>query len=398
MSYLMVDQEIASLPSELAVPQPYRGAGLVLRQNRCVVAFVLWDAARGRSIQTERLKRELQPQAMRSPEGDGSPKLPSLTIAIATRNRPLELARGLQSLLALPGKDSVSEYIVVDNAPDDNRTAETVARFPQVRYLVEPRRGLSAARNCAIRAAKGEIIIFTDDDTVPDQNWIGGLATAVRENPGAVAFSGPMLPLELETEAQILVEGRGGLGRALNKTLYTSTLAGSRTYPCGEACFGGGANMAFRRSVFEKIGLFDEALGAGTLTRAGEDTDMFYRVIRAGLQWAYEPQMLLFHQHCPQMEELRKRVESWGCANVASMMKYYRTDPENRKRIVRFVLRLVTRKVGGVVASALHVRRYRWPVQLAWAELQGVVAGFTAYSRALSQRTPAESVRLGVVS
>jgi GT2 family glycosyltransferase len=398
MSYIIVDQELDSLPSELTVPQPYRGAGLVLRQNSCVVGFVLWDAARGRSMQTEHLKREFQPHLPRSPEIAESPRFPSLTIAIATRNRPVELARCLQSLLTLPGTDCPPEYIVVDNAPDDDRTAATVARFPQVRYLVEPRRGLSAARNCAIRAAHGEIILFTDDDIVPDQDWIRGLATAIRENPGAVAFSGPLLPLELATEAQILVEGRGGLGRALKKTRFTSTMPGSATYPCGEACFGGGANMAFRRSVFEKIGLFDEALGAGTLTRAGEDTDIFYRVIRAGMQWAYEPRMLLFHQHCPQMGELRKRVESWGCANVATMMKYYRTDPGNRKRIVRFVFRLVTRKIGGLVASALHVRRYRWPVQLAWAELQGVAAGFTAYSRALSQCTPAESVRTGVAT
>src|SRR5207244_11842304 len=100
------------------------------------------------------------------------------------------------------------------------------------------------------------------------------------------------LPYELETAAQVQCEEYGGFGRGFERRVF-------RTGParCGRAAaehggsgkFGTGANMAFRKTVFTEIGLFDPALDVGTVTNGGGDLDMFLRVLRAGHTLVYEP-------------------------------------------------------------------------------------------------------------
>src|SRR6188768_1179129 len=90
---------------------------------------------------------------------------PTITAAICTRNRPLQLARALDSLLAQ--SLAPAEIMVVDNSPSDEATARLVSeRFSEVRYLREPVPGLDFARNRALREASGEIVAFLDDDAV----------------------------------------------------------------------------------------------------------------------------------------------------------------------------------------------------------------------------------------
>ena len=246
---------------------------------------------------------------------------------VCTVDPPSELERSLRSIVAVCGDVPGVEILVVDNAPEDDATERTVRLFPGVRYIVEPRAGLSFARNRAISESCGDLIAYTDDDVVLDRGWLNGLREAYTEKPVAAAFSGPILPLELATEAQILMEGRGGLGHSFHKITYSAMLAGSRLYPCGEACIGTGANMVFRRDVLLKLGRFDEALGAGMPSQSGEDHDLFYRLIRAGYTSAYEPQMAVFHQHRRDMEGFRRQVGSWSAGTVAYMLKAFRSSP-----------------------------------------------------------------------
>jgi len=381
MRYVMCDVETSRIPEAISLPSGYDGAGVVLRNAGAPVGFVLCPSGRTGGVSTIGLREGPWHESLAPVRT--KPDNTTLTIAICTRGRPVELGRCLDRLISLQDEGSDFEVVVVDNAPTDDRNLSVVSNYPTVRYLVERTPGLSVARNAAIRAATGEVIAFTDDDVVPDRNWVNGLRAALQENPAAAAFSGPVLPLELETEPQILLEGRGGLGHSFERGLFTSTMAGSWTYPCGAACFGAGANMAFRRITFERIGCFDEALGAGTPTRGGEDLDAFYRVVRAGLTWAYEPRMLVFHQHRRDMEGLRAQVESWGRGNVAYLLKSFRSDPGNRYKILACLLEMMMRKAGGLVFSLVRARAYPWPVSLAWSEFTGMFAGFGAYARAI---------------
>ena len=196
-----------------------------------------------------------------------TPDIP-ITVAVCTRDHPSELSHCLESLseLSYPALD----LLVVDNAPSSDAAERLVrANFPNMRYVCEPRPGLNWARNRTIVEAQGEIIAFTDDDVVADTQWISALAATFAKNTEVMAVTGLVVPLELETEAQIFFEEYGGFGCWFERKCYCAdgemnehtTSCYAQMVECGT-----GANMAYRRSVFEQIGLFDPALDVGTVT------------------------------------------------------------------------------------------------------------------------------------
>ena len=145
--------------------------------------------------------------------------LPLVTVAVCTRDRTAQLAGCLDSLgrLDYPALD----VLVVDNAPSDPATARLVGeRYPQVRYVCEPRPGLNWARNRAIAEARGEIIAYTDDDVVVDPGWVRALAHVFAQHPEVMAVTGLVVPYELETEAQMFFERYGGFGRGFERKWY----------------------------------------------------------------------------------------------------------------------------------------------------------------------------------
>jgi glycosyltransferase involved in cell wall biosynthesis len=119
------------------------------------------------------------------------------TIAICTLNRAESLRRTLNSLATMRVPVDLSwEIIVVNNGCTDD-TDEIIASFVErlpIRREVEPRRGVSRARNRAVDAAKGEYIIWTDDDVVVDPGWLSAYVEAFHRWPSAALFGGPIIP------------------------------------------------------------------------------------------------------------------------------------------------------------------------------------------------------------
>jgi glycosyltransferase involved in cell wall biosynthesis len=302
--------------------------------------------------------------------------MPSLTVAICTKDRPELLRRLLASLLpvvarARDGGQGV-EVLVVDNAPSDGGTRDAVLAFPGVRYEVEPRAGLDFARNRALAAATGEWIAYLDDDVVVDAGWLDGLREAWTENPDAGAFTGLVLPFELESEAQIIFERRGGFRRGFAKIRYGAEFPANPLYPCAAGLFGAGCNMAFRRDAMLRLGGFDEALDTGRTLPGGGDLDAFYRIVRDGLVLAYEPRYLVFHQHRREMDALRRQYWSWGVGLMAFVAKAYRHDQPLRGRFRRLV------KWWGkhhLTEGARALTGRRFPVSMVLAEIQGGIRG-----------------------
>jgi glycosyltransferase involved in cell wall biosynthesis len=365
----------------------------VLRRNDRPIGFCMAATRPGENLSAEAISalvrdNEPSPNEARathlvpaSMSGQNA-ALPSLTFAICTRNRQDVLGRCLEQIVKLERHGFAVEVLVIDNAPADDSNERIVAGFPGVRCVREPRPGLSFARNRAMYEARNDLIAYVDDDAVVDRGWLRGLRDALLENPDAAGFAGPILPLELVTGAQIILEGRGGFGHAFKKVRYSATMPGSSVYPCGEAGFGAGGNMVIRKQTLFSLGGFDDALGCGTPAGSGEDLDIFYRFVRAGHIWAHYPEILVFHQNRRDMASLRRQVRSWGIGNAAYMLKAFKRDPDLRPRILRFLFRLVHRKTGGVAASLFGLRPYRWPVELALAELQGTFIGLMgSYAR-----------------
>lgn len=346
MPYTITQIEVTEPLPTVSLSELDTGIAVVVRRNDKPIGFIMQalpansilspdDLAElivkevGTKILQESIKEELTKPSSCQPL--------SLTIAICTKDRPDNLARCLNSLLLLQPVVEFMEILVVDNAPSDDRTQALVASLPQVRYVREPLPGLDFARNQALKSAKGEILAFIDDDVTVDRKWLSGLLEAWTENPDAGAFTGLVLPYELETQAQILFEQRGGFRRGFEKIRYGQTLPGNPLYPCGAGSFGAGCNMAFRREVLLKIGGFDEALDTGAPLPGGGDLDIFYRVIRAGYPLIYEPQYLVYHQHRREYAKLRRQYWSWGLSLMAFAVKSYHSDPSQRTLLVRLV-------------------------------------------------------------
>jgi hypothetical protein len=241
-----------------------------------------------------------------------SERSPLVTVAVCTRDRPAELALCLGSLnhLDYPNLD----ILVVDNAPSNDATERLVrTTYPDVRYICEPRPGLDWARNRAIAEARGEIIAFTDDDVVVDPGWVTALVSVFVENSEVTAVTGLVVPYELETEAQILFERYGGFGRGFERKWHRLDRGSTERWKShGTGQLGTGANMAYRRSLFDDIGYFDPALDVGTVTNGGGDLEMFSRVLVEGHALVYEPCAIVRHRHRRDYARLRTQIANNG--------------------------------------------------------------------------------------
>ena len=318
MPTAILDLEATDLPATVRVPHGYRQARILLRIDGRPAAWVETPVENGE------IGRQAVINALRETDnwsfwqllaesqlglGDLTPPLehalPSATVAICTRDRAEDLHRCLEGLLRLP--DEGQEILVVDSASRSPDTRTVAAEFPSVRYLRLERRGLNVARNAAMAAARGDIVVFIDDDAVPDANWLAEHRRAFR-NPLTMASMGLTLPLELETEAQELFELYSGFSRGF----YPRTFQNSMLHPLAAGHTGAGVNMALRREVMELVGPFDDALDSGTPTHSGGESELLSRILEHHYRIAYTPSALNWHRHRRTMDELRRTIFGYG--------------------------------------------------------------------------------------
>jgi GT2 family glycosyltransferase len=306
---------------------------------------------------------------------------PSVTAAVCTRDRPADLAVCLDSLnrLDYPNLD----ILVVDNAPSSDATEHLVrTTYPCVRYIREPRPGLNWARNRAIIEACGDIVAFTDDDAVVDPGWVRALASVFAENPGVMAVTGLVVPHELETAAQLYFEWCGGFGRGFKRRWWrVDRETGKRQRYHGTGQCGTGANMAYRRSLFDQIGYFDPALDVGTVTNGGGDLEMFFRVLKEGHTLVYEPNAIVRHRHRRDYAQLRTQITNSGIGLYSYFVRSALAYPDERAAFVRFGLWWLWR--GNIRRLLISlVRPARLPRDLILAKLRGSLIGLGRYQKA----------------
>ena len=307
-----------------------------------------------------------------------------VSVVICTRDRGEALAECLKSVtaqLSAPG-----EIVVVDNSRDGN--AEPICRrFPGVRHLHEPRPGLSIARNAGIRASRGEIVAFTDDDVELHPRWTSEVARAFADQ-SIDALTGLVLPARLDTPAQCIFQfDMGGFGTNFVPVRFDRRFF-EETRPNGAHVWkiGAGANMAFRRKLFERIGLFDERLGAGA-AGCSEDSELWYRLLARGGACLYEPRAVVFHHHRKDLPELRRQVRSYMRGHVAALVTQY-DESGDRGNLVRIFGQLPVYFLKGFLKRLLEGGRGR-PGTLT-AEVAGWAAGlqFLFRSSWRRQRAP----------
>lgn len=187
--------------------------------------------------------------------------------------------------LAKPERWSM-ELVVVDNGSTD-QTQEVfraiASQLPMpARILFEGKPGLSAARNAALRATVADVIVFTDDDCLPQADWAVALCAAFDR-----------------LDAPGILGGRVELFNPLDlpMTINRSRVAQRIDSPTMDLSSFMGCNLALSRDVVERVGKFDESLGAGARFVSAEDWDYIYRALCAGFPLLYCPEMVVFHNH-----------------------------------------------------------------------------------------------------
>ncbi|HEY9623210.1 MAG TPA: glycosyltransferase [Crinalium sp.] len=309
---------------------------------------------------------------------------PLVTVAVCTRDRPDDIALCLAALnqLDYPALD----ILIVDNAPTTDGTKDLVAtQYPHVRYVREPRPGLDWARNRAILEAKGDILAYTDDDVVVDPGWVKALAQVFIENPDVMAVTGLVVPYELETEAQALFEFNGGFGRGFKQKWYRANP--DQTMPwwlLGTGSLGTGANMAYRRNIFNLVGQFDPALDVGTVTNGGGDLEMFFRVIKEGYALVYEPKAIVHHRHRSSFEKLKTQITNNGIGLYSYFVCGAKAYPDERLNFIWIGLWwLVYWSIRRLWIAFKHPTRF--PVELVLSEFKGSFIGLFRYQAACKQ-------------
>jgi glycosyltransferase involved in cell wall biosynthesis len=213
-----------------------------------------------------------------------------LTVAIPTYNRADYLRQTLEGVVKQVYPRNQYEVIVVDNNSRDRThevTSEFAERYSNVRYVLETQQGLDHGRNRGIAEARGEIIVFADDDILVETDWLTQL-TAPFATDGAAkigAVGGEVIPVFPHGLPPWVAEWHAPLA-------FRSTLG---PLPAKHSPMG--ANLAFPRWVFQQHGLFSTALDrkGGSLFSGGE-TEMLRRLRAAGLEVWFAPAAKVRHQ------------------------------------------------------------------------------------------------------
>ena len=275
-----------------------------------------------------------------------SPPAP-IALAIVTRNRPQEIARHVVPSLRGAALER-AEVLVVDQSADE-WTAELVGDLPGVKYL-RSAPGLSRGRNEAIAATTAPLVAFTDDDVSFPSAWLDEIAAAFERSQDAGAVC----------------------GRAVDdrNRLLPGSPPGTYRFPTIPFALGNGFNMAFRRVALEAVGPFDERLGAGSRFRAAEDSDMLYRVMRAGWSVVCSDDILVVH-HDSEWETARLGLfRDYGIGAGAQTARHVRAGDRTAARLTAIE---VGRHLVTIARSLFRLHPRLAALQLSW--LYGLVVG-----------------------
>ncbi|MFH5824415.1 glycosyltransferase [Georgenia sp. AZ-5] len=311
-----------------------------------------------------------------------------VTVVVCTLGRDPRLPETVRSLLAQTHRHL--ELCIVDNDPASGGTQALLAGIqdPRLRTISEPRRGLSVARNSGLAAASHSIVAFTDDDAVPDADWLAAIVAVFdADTEGNVTgVTGLVRAAELSSPEQLWFEAYGGFDKGYEPRIWswrTRTASVSHLgtpaprgpfFPYTTGKVGSGNNMAFRTRRLVELGGFDVALGAGSIAQGGEDLDIFTEVLLAGDVIVYTPDALVWHYHRRTYAELRTQMIGNGVGMGAVITKQLLRGPAHAARLAKnapvALLHLLDPR-----SARNEGRGPDYPRDLVLTELRGLLAG-----------------------
>ena len=272
---------------------------------------------------------------------------PLLSVVVPTRDRNDALGECLDRLA--PGAQTLTassyEVIVTDDSETGAARPLLEARYPWARWNAGPRRGPASNRNAGAAAACGEIVVFVDDDCLPETGWLAGYADARRDRP-------------------TVYEGRTTCREGVTSPRQTApeNLTGGVLWSC---------NFAMPRAEFARLGGFDERFPFAHL----EDVDLLLRIRAAGLPIVFVPHASVDHpQRRLPFGSRQARVHQAGVLfmhlhpPVIGLAHYlYRYTRARAARVARLPKSLDSlREIGSVAVESVVIAR-RWREWTRWA-------------------------------
>lgn len=221
----------------------------------------------------------------------------SVSVVVACRDRHELLRDCLGSVRR--NRHAAREIIVVDSASRHPERTEKVARDAGARFLRVDIPGAGIARNIGARAARGDLIAFTDDDAIVDEGWLGALVDAFGD-PSACAVVGPVFVKGILPARAM--RPRAGFDPARERMRISRQSAGWFD-ELALGSIGFGANLGVRRAAFDRFGYFANGLGAGAPI-SGDENYFFLTLVAQGGIVVSEPRARVFH---PPQSEARIR-------------------------------------------------------------------------------------------
>jgi glycosyltransferase involved in cell wall biosynthesis len=234
-----------------------------------------------------------------------------ISAIVCTYNRDKYIYNVLQSIALNDYPRNLYEIVLVNNNSTDHTQDECQrfqADYPDVQfhYYVETNQGLSHARNCGIRHAQGDLLVYVDDDATVNTQYLrtyadffarkasgeqlpDGTPSHSQADPLAVAAGGPILPV-YETQEPAWMSH-------YTRQLITGKLyLGDKEKEFPHGAFPGGGNACYRKSVFDSVGLFNVDLGRkGNSLIGAEEKDLFDKMTTRGMKFYYLPNAILYH-------------------------------------------------------------------------------------------------------
>lgn len=227
-----------------------------------------------------------------------------VSVVVPVFNGRETIAACLESLLKQELPREGLEIIVVDDGSRDG-TLAVVSKYPSVRVVSQPRNmGPAAARNRGAQEAIGEIILFTDADCVPGENWVADMVRSFEDDPGVTGVKGVYRTRQLDLTARFVqLEFEFKYERMKRR----ETIAFIDTYSAG-----------YRRQVFLESGGFH----TGFPVASTEDIELSFRLASKGYRMVFNPRAYVYHQHPASWIDYMKRKFKYAYWGAVVMRQY----------------------------------------------------------------------------
>lgn len=232
------------------------------------------------------------------------------SLILSTRNRPSFASAAVRAVL--DGDQVPTEIVVVDQSDVPHPELSTWTADPRcsLRYLSEPARGLSLSRNTGIAASTGQVLLFMDDDILVTREWFGRIVTSLQRAGERSVVTGRIVGGEPEVPGAFAPS----LHFSPQPTVHRGRPGRDVLAPM---------NMALYRTAIAEVGGFDERLGVGSRFPSSEDNDFGFRLLEAGFDIVYDPEVVVVHRAWRPPDALLPLRWAYGRGQGAYYMKYW---------------------------------------------------------------------------